>query len=128
MTKRIIEAVTDIKSLDIYDRNVVNTLDGFIENLEVIRTQLFNDGWKDLKIIIDVEYGYDDYDAELEFKISGLRPETDKEEMKRLKAEERAEALKKIRAETKAKQLENQKVKELAELARLKAKYEENND
>lgn len=126
MTKRLIDAEAEYITSEIFDVNgYAVPLDEFIAKLQSINHELECSDWQDVKIFFGVELcDYGDGDGDLSITISGKRPETNKEEIKRLKTEERAEAVKKAKAEARANNLKRREAAELAELTRLKAKYE----
>ena len=127
MTKRLIDAEAEYITSEIFDVNdQAVPLNEFIAKLQSINRELECSDWQDVKIFFGVElcdYG----DGDLSITISGKRPETNKEEIKRLKAEARDEAVKKAKAEARANNLKRQEAAEIAELTRLKAKYEKEN-
>ncbi len=124
MTKKLIDAVTNYTAKDLSaDYNEIAVpLDEFISKLQVINNELVDTNWQDIKILIGLEYDYED--CSLMVQISGKRPETDKEERQRLKTEERIVNLQKIKTQAKAEAIKRKETSELAELARLKAKYD----
>lgn len=121
MAKKQIAAYAEYSTTDIYPGP--ETLDEFIVRLQSINEELRTAGWEDLQIAIAADQAYEDY-AELNISISGKRLETDKEVAARVKQEERRKIQNKKLAEAKAKSLKEKEAQELAELARLKAKYE----
>lgn len=124
MAKKVIEATAETTLSDVYNTYSGEHLDEFLAKLEAIRGTLTADGWKDLKITIAVDRGYYDDDSDLTLSISGLRLETDKEEVARLKEEDREKLRKQALAVRKANDLKRKEADELAEYARLKAKFD----
>lgn len=124
MTKKLVNAYTEHKTSDIYDPNGDPVLlSEFIERLQTIEAELLQSGWTNPEIFINIDLG--DYcDGDLVIGLTGMRLETDKEELKRLKQEERDELREAKKAIARANKISKMKEVELAELARLKAKYE----
>jgi hypothetical protein len=125
MAKKVIEAIAETSLSAVYDSfSSGEHLDEFLVKLEAIRSNLTAEGWKDLKITLSVDHGYYDDDSDLEMVIRGLRLETDKEEAARLKEEEREKLRKQALAVKKANDIKRKEAEELAEYARLKAKFD----
>ena len=126
MAKKIVNAYTDHKTSEIYDTNGPPVpLEDFIARLQAIEAQMLENGWTNPQIFFGVEY--DDYDgADFVAGLSGQRLETDREELKRLQQEERNQLKEAKKAIARANKIAKMKDVELAELARLKAKYEGN--